>query len=83
MYSEYSVFAQSQANRTPQSPRYIAPCIHIVPLIKTGSAVLNSNNTLPLPAPKVTPPLDPAFRPAVLANHAFKAAVRSAAARTE
>ncbi len=43
--------------------------------------MLNSNNSLPLPAPKVTPPLDPAFRPAVLANHAFRAAVRSASAR--
>jgi len=43
--------------------------------------VLDSNYHLPLVAPRVTPPLDLAFRPAVLANHAFKAAVRSASAR--
>lgn len=64
------------------SHSHIAPCIPIVPLIKTGAAVLNSNNSLPLPAPKVRPPLDPAFRPAVLANHAFNAAVRRTVAPT-
>ncbi len=30
------------------------------------------NSALPLPEPLVKPPLDPAFRPAVLANHAFR-----------
>ena len=30
-----------------------------------------------LPKPKIVPPLDPSFRPAVLANHAFLDAVRS------
>jgi predicted NBD/HSP70 family sugar kinase len=32
---------------------------------------MNSNDGLPLIAPQVTPVLDPWFRPAVLANHAF------------
>ena len=32
---------------------------------------MNSNDSLPLIAPKVTPVLDPGFRPAVLANRAF------------
>ena len=31
---------------------------------------------LPLSAPRIMPPLDPKFRPAVLANHAFRAALR-------
>jgi predicted NBD/HSP70 family sugar kinase len=38
---------------------------------------LTNNNGLPLIAPKVQPPLDAAFRPAVLANRAFRQAVRS------
>lgn len=33
--------------------------------------------TMHLPKPKIVPPLDPSFRPAVLANHAFLDAVRS------
>lgn len=35
----------------------------------------NSNSGLPLVAPRVQPILDPAFRPAVLANRAFRKAV--------
>ncbi|NBR85488.1 MAG: ROK family protein [Proteobacteria bacterium] len=38
---------------------------------------MNINRGLPLPAPRVTPVLDPAFRPAVLATHAFRDAVRA------
>ena len=38
---------------------------------------MNANNGLPLVAPRVTPGLDPAFRPAVLANRAFRALARS------
>ncbi len=34
---------------------------------------MNTNNGLPLVTPRVTPVLDPAFRPAVLANRAFRA----------
>ena len=34
---------------------------------------MNTNKGLPLVAPRVTPVLDPAFRPAVLANRAFRA----------
>ncbi len=33
---------------------------------------MNANNGLPLVAPRVTPVLDPDFRPAVLANRAFR-----------
>ena len=40
---------------------------------------MNANNGLPLIAPRVTPVLDPAFRPAVLANRAFRALARSTA----
>ena len=36
---------------------------------------MNNNRGLPLVAPRVTPVLDPAFRPAVLACHAFRDAV--------
>ncbi len=36
---------------------------------------MNSNRGLPLVAPRVQPVLDPAFRPAVLANRAFREAV--------
>ena len=36
---------------------------------------MNANQGLPLIAPKVTPVLDPWFRPAVLANRAFREAV--------
>jgi predicted NBD/HSP70 family sugar kinase len=36
---------------------------------------MNTNNGLPLIAPRVTPVLDPAFRPAALATRAFRAAV--------
>ena len=36
---------------------------------------MNTNDGLPLVAPRVTPVLDPAFRPAVLATRAFKALV--------
>ena len=38
---------------------------------------MNENQGLPLVAPRVAPPLDPAFRPAVLANRAFRQQVRS------
>lgn len=38
---------------------------------------MNNNRGLPLVAPRVTPVLDPAFRPAVLASHAFRDAVRA------
>jgi predicted NBD/HSP70 family sugar kinase len=44
-----------------------------------GSSVTNVNNGLPLVPPGVTPVLDRSFRPAVLANHAFHHATRSAA----
>ncbi|HWN96414.1 MAG TPA: ROK family protein, partial [Methylomirabilota bacterium] len=37
---------------------------------------MNSNQGLPLIAPRVPPVLDPAFRPAVLAHHAFQRAVQ-------
>jgi predicted NBD/HSP70 family sugar kinase len=43
---------------------------------------VNSNNGLPLVAPRVTPVLDPAFRPAVLAVRAFRRLVASAPDRT-
>ena len=32
---------------------------------------------MPLPAPRVAPALDPQFRPAVLAHHAFRAAAHA------
>jgi predicted NBD/HSP70 family sugar kinase len=38
---------------------------------------MNENNGLALITPKILPPLDSAFRPAALANRAFRAAVRS------
>jgi len=38
---------------------------------------MNNNRGLPLAAPRITPVLDPAFRPAVLACHAFRDAVRA------
>ena len=38
---------------------------------------MNINNGLPLIAPRVTPVLDPAFRPAVLASRAFRDLVRA------
>ena len=41
---------------------------------------MTSNPGLPLPAPRVSPALDPAFRPAVLANRAFLALVRASRA---
>jgi len=37
---------------------------------------VNENNGLSLVAPRVVPVLDPGFRPAVLANHAFREQVR-------
>lgn len=39
---------------------------------------MNDNNGLPLVSPRVTPVLDPAFRPAVLAIHAFRKAAQAA-----
>src|SRR5712664_492339 len=36
-----------------------------------------NNNGLALVAPRITPALDPYFRPAVLANRAFRSLVRS------
>src|SRR5689334_20459888 len=39
---------------------------------------MNINNGLALIAPQVTPVLDPWFRPAVLANRAFRELVRAA-----
>jgi predicted NBD/HSP70 family sugar kinase len=41
---------------------------------------MNTNIGLPLVAPRVTPVLDPSFRPAVLANRAFRAQVRASKA---
>src|SRR4051794_27390011 len=41
---------------------------------------MNTNDGLPLPAPRVTPTLDPGFRPAVLAMNAFGRAVEATAA---
>ncbi|HEV2209592.1 MAG TPA: ROK family protein [Verrucomicrobiae bacterium] len=41
------------------------------------SNIENSNRGLPLVAPRLTPVLDPGFRPAVLANRAFRQQVRS------
>jgi predicted NBD/HSP70 family sugar kinase len=38
---------------------------------------MNENSALALIAPRIRPVLDPAFRPAVLANHAFRTAVRA------
>jgi predicted NBD/HSP70 family sugar kinase len=38
---------------------------------------MNTNHGLPLVAPRVAPVLDPAFRPAVLANRALRALARS------
>jgi predicted NBD/HSP70 family sugar kinase len=38
---------------------------------------MNNNHGLPLIAPRVTPILDPAFRPAVLANRAFRELARA------
>lgn len=37
---------------------------------------MNTNNGLPLIAPRITPILDPWFRPAILANRAFREQVR-------
>ncbi|HWX20355.1 MAG TPA: ROK family protein [Candidatus Binatia bacterium] len=39
---------------------------------------MNTNHGLPLVAPRVTPVLDPSFRPAVLANRAFREQVHAA-----
>src|SRR4051812_25089663 len=41
---------------------------------------MTSNPGLPLPAPRISPALDPAFRPAVLANRAFLALARASRA---
>src|ERR1035437_4499693 len=38
---------------------------------------MNTKNGLPLVAPRVSPVLDPAFRPAVLANRAFRAQAKA------
>jgi len=38
---------------------------------------MDTNNGLPLVAPKVTPVLDPSFRPAILATRAFRALVHA------
>src|SRR5262245_57893679 len=38
---------------------------------------MNENEGMPLPPPRVVPPLDSAFRPAVLANRAFRQRVHS------
>src|SRR5258708_2374243 len=37
---------------------------------------MNANRGLPLPSPKIVPELDPSFRPAVLANRAFRASIQ-------
>jgi hypothetical protein len=39
---------------------------------------MNTNDGLPLISPRITPVLDPGFRPAVLANRAFREQVRAA-----
>ncbi len=41
---------------------------------------MNDNHGLPLVAPRVTPTLDPAFRPAVLANRRFREQVQASGA---
>ena len=41
-------------------------------------AQMNDNHGLSLVAPRITPTLDPSFRPAVLANRAFRESVRAA-----
>src|SRR5881396_2458897 len=38
---------------------------------------MNLNNGLPLVSPNILPPLDPGFRPAVLANQAFRATLQT------
>ena len=43
-----------------------------------SSDPMNSNNGFPLVAPRVTPVLDPAFRPAALAVRAFQQLVADA-----
>src|SRR5258708_20315965 len=49
------------------------PPNHLPPLREGGAAKrMNSNNGLALIPPRITPVLDPAFRPAVLANRAFR-----------
>jgi predicted NBD/HSP70 family sugar kinase len=47
-------------------------------LIYNTPRKMNDNNGLPLVTPRVLPVLDPAFRPAVLANRAFRAQARAA-----
>ncbi len=42
-----------------------------------NATVINANQALPLVTPRVQPPLDQSFRPAVLANHAFRSRVRA------
>src|SRR5262249_4184567 len=39
--------------------------------------VMNTKDALPLVSPRVIPPLDPSFRPAVLASRAFRDRVRN------
>lgn len=48
-------------------------------LCTTTARTMDENNGLPLVAPRVRPVLDAAFRPAVLANRAFRQQVRTAA----
>jgi predicted NBD/HSP70 family sugar kinase len=45
---------------------------------KSRREMKNCNQGLPLVPPRITPVLDPWFRPAVLANHGFQAALRAA-----
>lgn len=44
--------------------------------MRSEDVSMNENHGLPLVAPKLTPVLDPFFRPAVLANRAFRQRVR-------
>ena len=49
------------------------PNAKIIDSVSQDARLVNSNNGLPLVAPRVTPVLDPAFRPAVLAVRATRA----------
>jgi predicted NBD/HSP70 family sugar kinase len=61
------VRASSDIEDLPRGPRFRY----------NPDVVMNNYNGLPLVAPRVTPVLDPCFRPAVLANRVFRDQVRS------
>jgi predicted NBD/HSP70 family sugar kinase len=58
------------------------PNAKIIDSVSQDARLVNSNNGLPLVAPRVTPVLDPAFRPAVLAVRAFRRLVEAASVKT-